>query len=92
MDAGEGGVGVTDPHAPELIGLVRHPLTGRYRLWVAGEDVPGDAAARYVRADIADEMLAALKEVHSMFGANDIGTDLATRIAIAIAKAKGGSE
>ena len=38
----------------------------------------------------APDLLAALKEVHSMFGANDIGTDLATRIEAAIAKAKGG--
>ena len=58
----------------------QHPADGR-----EAEDT------RYLRGDIADEMLAALKEVVQDFP-DDIGTDLATRIESAIAKAKGGSE
>ena len=59
----------------------QHPADGR-----EAEDT------RYVRADIADEMLEALKEVHSMFGANDLGADLAAHIESAIAKAEGDIE
>ena len=86
---------MTDPSAPEQIGLVRHPLTGRYRLWNAAEDVPGDAAARYIHTDIANDMLEALKHARDVLSqpVHQDAADVAlARVEGAIAKGEGERE
>lgn len=86
------------PNAPERIWAFQ---SGSVRGWIFGEEVYflTDTRTEYVRADIADELLAAVKDARSMLAKVEVidGVDgdpwskALTRMDAAIAKATGAS-